>query len=217
MLRAVDESEPEWVLGENVPGIINWNDGLVFEEVQSDLEAKGYEVQPIILPACAINADHERKRVFFIAHSDRNGYKLREYRKNRPTQTEGEGSENKRERFWGFFGRISEQETFTDTIGQGLEEFECERRNYEKECQAIERSDYRWENWPTQSPICGRNDGLPTKLDGITFSSWRKKSIEGFGNAVVPQLIYQIYRSILIADRQKREEKTINTVNYAQI
>lgn len=53
-----------------------------------------------------------------------------------------------------------------------------------------------FENFPTQSPICGRDDGIPTELDGITFPKWRNESIKGYGNAVVPQVVYQIFKAI---------------------
>ncbi len=69
MLRAIREIQPEWVVGENVFGIINWGGGMVFEQVQADLEAQGYEVQPYILPACGKDALHRCDRVFFVAHS----------------------------------------------------------------------------------------------------------------------------------------------------
>jgi len=53
-----------------------------------------------------------------------------------------------------------------------------------------------WENFPTQSPICGGDDGLPTELDGITFSKWRAESIKGYGNAIVPQIAHQLFQII---------------------
>jgi DNA (cytosine-5)-methyltransferase 1 len=53
-----------------------------------------------------------------------------------------------------------------------------------------------WHNFPTQSPICSGDDGLPTKLDGITFSKWRAESIKGYGNAIVPQIAYQLFQII---------------------
>lgn len=68
MLRAIREIAPRWVVGENVFGLVNWNGGLVFEQVQADLEAEGYEAQPYILPACAVNATHRRDRVWFVAY-----------------------------------------------------------------------------------------------------------------------------------------------------
>ena len=53
-----------------------------------------------------------------------------------------------------------------------------------------------WQNFPTQSPICGGDDGLPTELDGITFSKWRAESIKGYGNAIVPQVAFEIFQVI---------------------
>ena len=64
MLRIIRETSPTWILGENVAGIIN----LALEQVCLDLEAEGYEVQPFVIPACAINAPHRRDRVWIIAH-----------------------------------------------------------------------------------------------------------------------------------------------------
>jgi hypothetical protein len=54
MLRVIREVRPRWVVGENVLGLVNWNGGLAFHEVQTDLEAEGYEVQPYVLPAAAV-------------------------------------------------------------------------------------------------------------------------------------------------------------------
>lgn len=71
MLRAIREVSPRWVVGENVRGIINWDGGVVFDEVCSDLEALGYEILPLLLPAAGVNAPHERYRVFFVAHTER--------------------------------------------------------------------------------------------------------------------------------------------------
>ena len=73
MLRTIQEVQPRWVVGENVRGLTNWNGGLVFDEVQADLEAKGYEVTPFLLPACAVNAPHRRDRIWFVAYSNNNG------------------------------------------------------------------------------------------------------------------------------------------------
>ena len=69
MCRIIREVRPTWVVGENVLGLVNWNGGLVFNEVQADLEAEGYEVQPYVLPAASVGAPHRRDRVWFVAHS----------------------------------------------------------------------------------------------------------------------------------------------------
>jgi DNA (cytosine-5)-methyltransferase 1 len=75
MLRAIREISPRWVVGENVRGLTNWNGGMVFDEVQADLETEGYEVLPFLLPACAVNAPHRRDRIWFIAYAVNNGRK----------------------------------------------------------------------------------------------------------------------------------------------
>lgn len=53
-----------------------------------------------------------------------------------------------------------------------------------------------WQNFPTQSPICGRDDGLSIRLDGITFPKWRQETIKAYGNAIVPQVAYEIFKAI---------------------
>tara|TARA_R100000789_G_scaffold28761_1_gene32201 strand:+ start:722 stop:886 length:165 start_codon:yes stop_codon:yes gene_type:complete len=37
---------------------------------------------------------------------------------------------------------------------------------------------------------------LAAKWNGITFPKWRKESLKAFGNAIVPQIAYQIFQSI---------------------
>jgi len=53
-----------------------------------------------------------------------------------------------------------------------------------------------WEEFPTQPPICGGDDGLPKELDGITFPKWRNESIKAYGNAIVPQVAHEIFKAI---------------------
>ena len=65
MLRVIREIRPSWVLGENVPGIVN----LALDEVLSDLEAEGYEVQCFNIPACGVDAPHRRYRIAILAHA----------------------------------------------------------------------------------------------------------------------------------------------------
>lgn len=71
MLRVIRENKPEWVLGENVYGILNTDDGEFFEqEIIAPLEDEGYSVQPYIIPASAIkDTVHRRDRLWILAHS----------------------------------------------------------------------------------------------------------------------------------------------------
>ena len=59
----------------------------------------------------------------------------------------------------------------------------------------------RWEAFPTQPPVCGGNDGVPAGLDGITFPKWRAESLKAYGNAIVPQVAYEIFKTIAEADK----------------
>ena len=65
MLRVIREARPAWIIGENVAGIVN----LALDQVHTDLEAEGYEVESLIIPACGVDAPHRRDRVWIVAHS----------------------------------------------------------------------------------------------------------------------------------------------------
>ena len=69
MLRVIREARPTWIIGENVAGIVN----MALDQVHTDLEAEGYEVESIIIPACAVDAPHRRNRVWIVGHSKLDG------------------------------------------------------------------------------------------------------------------------------------------------
>ena len=54
----------------------------------------------------------------------------------------------------------------------------------------------RWRDFPTQSPVCGGDDGVPIGLAGISFPRWRREAVKALGNAWVPQVAYEIFRAI---------------------
>jgi DNA (cytosine-5)-methyltransferase 1 len=252
MLRAIREIRPTYVVGENVFGLINWNGGLVFNEVQTDLEAEGYEVWAYVLPACAINAPHRRDRVWFVAYNQHNGNRRREqqqeseqktnrasentwsngcsngeYDKQISKRNEWELSTGGKERL--FTCEALQNDTNTDCngcdqcncnnekhtskrgfdalndINEATMHTNCTSKQEEHIGQTREGKFNRpdsgdgfdnFQNFPTQSPICGGDDGLPTKLDGITFPKWRAESIKGYGNAIVPQVALEIFKAI---------------------
>lgn len=257
MLRAIREISPRWVVGENVLGIVNWNGGMVFEQVCADLEAEGYEVQPYVLPACSVGAPHQRQRTWFVAHSsDVRGTSIDTYccpNMREPGKDAGEGFEEriqKRDKVRKFNQSANLRGNATDTScneyssqGQSKETERSGRRNPEQPeewgkppqqsvgCNGFLRiaphahraelqrgKQYRgvegkgeienkggqpcrpicgkWEKFPTQSPICGRNDGIPGELDGITIPAWCRESLKAYGNAVVPLVPLQIFNAI---------------------
>jgi len=187
MLRAIQEIKPRFVIAENVFGITNIDGGLVFEQVCLDLETEGYEVQPFIIPACAKNAPHRRDRCWFIATNTKSkrssGLLIRKKKTHtvngifgsNGNATNSNGTNNKARSH----GKILGQSDRQKTDGH----INVERPN-------------QWQNFPTQSPVCGGDDGIPTELDRITFSKWRNESIKGYGNAIVPQIAYQLFQII---------------------
>lgn len=64
-----------------------------------------------------------------------------------------------------------------------------------------------WADFPTQSPVCLRNDGLSLGLVNITFPKWRAESVKALGNAIVPQVIYEIFKAI--EDYGNRKNKSL--------
>jgi len=194
MLRTIREIYPTYIVGENVPGIISWDGGLVFNEVQTDLENEGYEILPFLLPACGKNAPHKRERVWFVAYaSGKRCNERSDDREKRHVQTNcGISTEDKPERN-GRIGRFSEISSIdTDTNNQGLQRSEKQgsikksRSKPNEQPTGLFCSD--WEKFPTQSPICGGNDGIPDRVDRI----------EALGNAIVPQIALQIFKAIAI-------------------
>lgn len=205
MLRIIREVQPAWVVGENVYGLVSWDEGLVFHQVQLDLEAEGYEVAAYILPAAGINAPHQRYRVWFVAYNSKYDTKRR---KKADTNTGCTGrfsayfSGNTQERRDGGQRKYTDglcktqlAEADTNTYGQ-RQELETEKRQLEGQRPGKYSTGNRWRDWPTQSPLRGGDDGLPSKLDGITFSKWCSQSIKMYGNAVVPQLALQLFTAI---------------------
>lgn len=234
MLRVIREVQPSFVVGENVFGLINWNGGLVFDEVQADLEAEGFEVWAYVLPACAINAPHRRDRVWFVAHSRHNterkagGCTNDEGSKLATIHTEGQGRKCKAV-FNSGLCDLQGNDTNTDCNG-------CDKCNGNNEKHTSKGREYalndinkvamhtnstseqgehigqkregefngsnsgdgfnHFQNFPTQSPICSGDDGISRELDGITFPKWRAESIKAYGNAIVPQVAFEIFKAI---------------------
>jgi DNA (cytosine-5)-methyltransferase 1 len=193
MLRAIREIKPKYIVGENVFGLLNWNGGMVFDEVHSDLESEGYAVQAVVIPAAAVNAPHGRDRVWFVA-TNTNCHGLHKRNCNNEIHTS--------EKRINAFSNIESGDVNGIVANSNSTPTQCGN------CEATERRkdkggriepfgfNMEWEKFPTQSPICGGDDGLPTELDGITFSKWRNESIKAYGNAIVPQVAYQIFKAI---------------------
>lgn len=309
MLRAISECQPTWVVGENVSGITTMVEqesvvevgaeatlfedeeeipGRIYEElgrytidrVCSDLEAIGYAVQPVLIPACAVGAPHRRDRVFIIAYANSMG------RSERRSEADGREEHANDARIFSEFERLRSGEPIADTASLGgrqvldnleqkladgtepisessqrtIADTDCERREEpeqprrrayspeegagmddrtERPCgdefttdtesqpsePANEREDGftqqrqfgresskgyrtgdRWQGFPSVSPVHRGNDGLPFSLDDLTipFTQWRTESLKAYGNAIVPQVMYEIFKAIETITKNNR-------------
>lgn len=188
MLRVIRNIRPRWVVGENVFGIVNWSEGVVFEQVCSDLETAGYAVQPYIIPACGVGAPHRRDRCWFVAH-----------------RTDA-GVETMRERQDG----VHAVGNAPDTDCERCHEFQSPAQPSQTQERITQNSHAKrripdWNDFPTQSLVCWRNDGISGGLDGITFPKWRNMSIKAYGNAIVPQVALQIFKTINEYEKHARK------------
>jgi DNA (cytosine-5)-methyltransferase 1 len=255
MLRAIQQIQPTYVVAENVRGLLTIDDGMVFEQVCADLEAEGYEVQPLLLPAAGVNAPHRRDRIFIVGYAantndNRNSSQgqseeaegnrcrnnaVKEERQHKAEWTDGlhglqpdaantngtdtgssngrtdcetEGNVWRKEK-----GNVSGTRDCTEP-SDNTKEIRLQRSKQADSSKRQESNDQfidgccgkrhsSWEQFPTQSAICSRNDGLSDRLDNITFPKWRNESIKAYGNAVVPQLILPIFQTI---EKLYREE-----------
>ena len=187
MLRVIREVQPTWVVGENVPGLVNWSNGVVFEEVQSDLEAEGYEVQSFILPAAGVVAPHIRDRVWIVAytkseqnnrHGSRGFFSMPPgtYEQGTTPNTKGEQgkrmqseqrelSEQGQREFRGINSAMGcGYASNLSGTGQQKQNISTEPTKQEFNTRSDNAPGADWQNFPTQSPICDGNDGVSARL-----------------------------------------------------
>jgi len=224
MLRAIQQIQPTYVVAENVRGLLTIDGGMVFEQVCADLEAEGYEVQPILLPAAGVNAPHRRDRIFIVGYAantkDQRTGRLRNESSTQRTRfcdvisgkpcglsastgtdanTNSTPTADEIQTRWNVSASTRDTEPAANA---NVSRWQDRIHGKQQACQTGKLANTsaeqigRWQNFPTESPICGRDDGLPNRLDNITFPKWRNESIKAYGNAVVPQLILPIFQTI---------------------
>lgn len=197
---------------------------LLVTSICQDLEKEGYQVQVFAIPAAGVGAPHKRERIWFVAtriNSNRSNTRVESLQqrgqngicrfKYAPYATSArlqnrqqiDGFTNSKKaisgmEFWNKQLMLNGNVAYANVN-------RLERGTYNGGSYKIRTKRYKqftglfsptWKNFPTQSPVCGGDDGLPAELDGITVSNWRNNSIKGFGNAVVPHIPYRIFKSI---------------------
>jgi DNA (cytosine-5)-methyltransferase 1 len=171
-IRIVSETKPKWFIGENVEGIVNIQNGMVFRQIHDDLESENYEVQSLVIPASGVGAWHQRKRVWIIgcnvSNTQRNKHKHTTIKQSR---------ENK---VWGF--HTAEKKQTAHDI-----------RSKTSRCNGISGKTESW--WEAQSDILRNVNGVSYELDKN-----RSNRIKSLGNSIVPQIARELGKAIIEAE-----------------
>ena len=177
MFRIIKELKPRWVIGENVRGIVNIQDGVVFETVCTDLESEGYEVQAFNIPAAGVGAPHRRERIWIVANSRRTlrqGSSIREKnedetKKEDANQYQRSSSSPEPNVANASAGRRASQKTEIPTRGNGTEH----------------------QSWWQSEPDVGRvAHGVPGRVHRL----------RALGNSIVPKIAEEIGKAIMKAE-----------------
>ena len=175
MLRVITEVKPTWIIGENVAGIIR----MELDQVLFDLEDQGYEAQPLVIPACAVDAPHRRDRVWIVAHSAKQRERRRRVqRSNKDRATIKEWASDK---FTRPGKNVADAQCINDDSTRYGTGKNCRQQSREAK---IFRDGYKW---LPESGICRVANGVSRRVDRL----------RALGNAVVPQIVEIIGRYIV--------------------
>ncbi len=168
MLRVIQEVKPSWVIGENVAGLKSMEYGKTLERILIDLEDVGYQVETFLIPASAVGAWHRRNRIWIIAFNS-NAINSRSYKKGMHIN--------------GNVKLRNEQKCNTksicrdvpDTANAGI------KRVHQRKDSATKK---QWNIEPNVGRVA---NGIPSRVDRL----------KGLGNAIVPQVAYEIFKAIV--------------------
>jgi DNA (cytosine-5)-methyltransferase 1 len=223
MLRVIQEIRPTWVLGENVPGIIN----LALDEVLSSLENIGYSCEAFLIPACGVDAPHKRFRICILAYAgcvcsrerrpksegqprqagasdggndvaDADDARLQRVKQHGTSHAgrkpPSSATGERRETF-----RNPKCEGLAERDGEGMGQPEQYQKFEQTNCEAVRRWDINGRTqWPAEPDVGRVAHGVPNRVDRIKC----------LGNAVVPQQFYPFFMGIAkIMDEMEEKEK----------
>jgi len=176
MLRVITQARPSWVIAENVTGHVTMG----LDSVLTDLESEGYAARPVVIPAIAVDAKHRRDRVWILGSNPerlRSAQQEREYERAKKCNGSGENE-------------LAAGAFVGDT--KGIEWDEKQTKNSSYRGARLQESAGRHGGssdggiWIPEPSVGRVVDGLQNRVDRI----------KSLGNAIVPQVAYQILSAI---------------------
>jgi DNA (cytosine-5)-methyltransferase 1 len=193
MLGCISRLRPSVIVLENVPAI-TFRGGI---DVVGSITQLGYDCEWGIIPAGGpqgFGAPHIRKRWFLIGYIA-NPKGITFSHRRRRTQEKKTAKTRKHPEFIGEFHRGTDKERLitnpnrrpkSNEIQTGREEHTmCNYGNI-----TYHKRNY-WQGFPTQSPLCRRDDGVSYRVD--------RRRLIALGNAIVPQCSEYIGQCIMKA------------------
>ena len=179
MFRIIRSSRPVWVLCENVAGHITMG----LDEVISDLEGEEYSVQSFVIPALSVDAKHRRDRVWIVGHSSSITINLSKNSDTceRSKKTASKGLQESRD--------SGSRITFPNSNSRRCQECESKTKSLPDPHMESEPDGRLWLPEPDLDRVA---HGVSNRVDRI----------KGLGNAIVPQVAYQIIRTMIEAEEQ---------------
>ncbi len=201
MFGIIRTSRPTWILAENVAGHVT----LGLDQVLADLESEDYAVQPIIVPACAVDAPHRRDRIWILGNSQRD------------SEGRDSGNASRKIAFADSDGRLRElaikkiqtrrnafassRDANPNANGELLQGCKKSRNIKENKTKPFDEFDHglrreskseydKHDNWSAEPDVGRVAHGIPRRVDRL----------RGLGNAIVPQVAYEIIKALIQAD-----------------
>lgn len=204
MFRIIQQTQPTWVIGENVANFLN----MAFTRTKTDLESIGYNVQPFVIPACAVGAPHRRDRVWIVAYSGNkrcgSGSGDREKRQILHHENGAAEKDQPEREGWqcgvGTAGSVDtglKTHTYADTDSTGLERgIKWSKERLQSPDNVFAPFWDRDKNELPQSYTYRGHDGFPGRVDRL----------RALGNAVVPQIPEIIGRAIMAVEKENEND-----------
>lgn len=204
-IRFIGKFKPTYAVLENVAGLVSMDNGKTLDGILSDLENEGYTVESFIIPACGVGAWHRRDRIWIVAYNNTvrcNDGKLSGTKRDEPKyksfdRDEGldkDVSDTRLQR-----QEISKEQTtgvkqcsqdVSDPQGERCQQCEQpgpqELPTSERQILLCGSGDGHSGGWSTEPSVGRVVNGIPNRVDRL----------KGLGNAIVPQVVFEIFKVI---------------------